>query len=108
MKDTKGVNTLELKKISKKIIDYRKEISTIFNEYKRVIDGTSTYFLGEAGDSYRNKFTVFYDKLGIILESLTEFSESLNKVTNNYQFGMENYSIEFKKKLKDIIKWYYH
>lgn len=104
MKDTQAINVLEVKRISKNFIDYRKEISIIFNEYKRVIDNTSTYFIGEVGNEYRKKFTEFYNKLGIILESLTEFSESLNSIANDYQSSMETATRAFKNDIVNSIK----
>ena len=101
MNNSQGINILEVKRISRNFIDYRKEISIIFNEYKRIIDNTKTYFIGEAGNEYRKKFTEFYNKLGIILESLTEFSESLNNIANEYKNTME---LAAKNLEKDILK----
>ena len=101
MDNNQGINILEVKRISRNFIDYRKEISIIFNEYKRIIDNTKTYFIGEAGNEYRKKFTEFYNKLGIILESLTEFSESLNNIANEYKNTME---LAAKNLEKDILK----
>ncbi len=101
MDNNQGINILEVKRISRNFIDYRKEISIIFNEYKRIIDNTKTYFIGEAGNEYRKKFTKFYNKLGIILESLTEFSESLNNIANEYKNTME---LAAKNLEKDILK----
>ena len=101
MNNNQGINILEVKRISRNFIDYRKEISIIFNEYKRIIDNTKTYFIGEAGNEYRKKFTEFYNKLGIILESLTEFSESLNNIANEYKNTME---LAAKNLEKDILK----
>jgi uncharacterized protein YukE len=101
MDNNQRINILEVKRISRNFIDYRKEISIIFNEYKRIIDNTKTYFIGEAGNEYRKKFTEFYNKLGIILESLTEFSESLNNIANEYTNTME---LAAKNLEKDILK----
>ncbi len=104
MNDSKGINISEMKNISKKFINYRKEINKIFLEYKRVIDTTNTYFLGEVADEYRKKFTDFYNKLGIVLESFTEFSNSISDVVSIYQ-NLDDEAAKFlNNKLIDTIK----
>ena len=100
MNDTIGINIDEMKNMSKLFLDYRDNINKIFLEYKRIINNSSTYFGGEAGTLYRKRFNDLYNKLDIVVNSFTEYSDTVNNVIQKYT-SVEN---TLSDNLKDIEK----
>ena len=107
MNDSTGINIEEMKNISKLFLEYRDNINKIFMEYKRIISNSNTYFEGEAGTLYRKRFNELYDKLEIVVNSFTEYSDTINSVINNYKsldIIASNELNSLKSKTNTIIK----
>ena len=99
MNDSKGINIDEMKNMSKLFLEYRDNINKIFLEYKRIISNSNTYFAGEAGTLYRKRFNELYDKLEIVVNSFTEYSDNINNVIQKYS-SIDNAFTETIKELE--------
>ena len=84
MKDSMGINETELKNLSKLMLRYHDDIKANFLQYSKIIDNTSQYFIGEAANEYRKKYTNFQRNLNVVADSFLDYNQMLNNVIARY------------------------
>lgn len=60
-------------------------IRQAFNLLERDVNGTNSYWKGEANDVYREAYTEFRDEVDEIIRRLSEHVRDLNEMAGNYQ-----------------------
>ena len=85
MDDTVGIDVEEMKNIANLFIDYRNNISKIFNDYNEIINNTKLYFEGQVGDEFRKKFNLFSKELNTVITSLEDYANELYEITAQYE-----------------------
>lgn len=61
------------------------DMERTFNELQRVVNKTSGYWVGEAGDHHRRMFDNEKDDIAFILVRLKEHPEDLKLMANNFE-----------------------
>ena len=82
--DTVGINTLEMKDLSKQMLQYHDNIKALLNEYSDVVSKTKLFFNGEVGNLYRKKVNEFEPNFKIVENTFLNYSNDFVNIINKY------------------------
>ena len=72
-------------KLMSDILDYADRSNKVLNQIADLVDSTSTYFICESGDKFRDQFSMLKVGNPIINKNILSYNEDLMNVKKDYQ-----------------------
>lgn len=79
------VDTAALKQHAESFKKTAKSLQSDFNELQKVVERTRYYWVGQAGDRYRQRFAAKKDTTDAILTRLVKYPQDLLTMANLYE-----------------------
>ncbi len=80
-----GISMEGMDKLMSDILDYADRSNKVLNQIADLVDSTSTYFICESGDKFRDQFSMLKVGNPIINKNILSYNEDLMNVKKDYQ-----------------------